>query len=99
MELVGFNKADIDNVLSKMSSHDIDKLAFGAVELDRNGTVLRYNAAEGAITGRNPATVLGKNFFREWLPAPPSLRSRACSKPASRQTTSTPCLNMFSTIR
>jgi photoactive yellow protein len=68
MELVGFNKADIDNVLSKMSNQDIDKLAFGAVELDKNGTVLRYNAAEGAITGRNPATVIGKNFFRDVAP-------------------------------
>ena len=68
MELVGFYKADIHNVLSKVSSHEIDKLAFGAVELDRNGTVLRYNATEGAITGRNPATVLGKNFFRDVAP-------------------------------
>jgi len=68
MELVGFNKADIDNVLSKMSTQDIDKLAFGAVELDKNGTVLRYNAAEGAITGRNPAAVVGKNFFRDVAP-------------------------------
>jgi photoactive yellow protein len=68
MDLVGFNKTDIDNVLNRMAEKDIDKLAFGAVELDRNGTVLRYNAAEGAITGRNPATVIGKNFFRDVAP-------------------------------
>jgi photoactive yellow protein len=68
MDLVGFTKTDIDNVLNRMAEKDIDKLAFGAVELDRNGTVLRYNAAEGAITGRNPAAVLGKNFFRDVAP-------------------------------
>ena len=68
MELVGFNKTDIDNVLNRMAEKDIDKLAFGAIELDRNGTVLKYNAAEGAITGRNPAAVIGKNFFRDVAP-------------------------------
>jgi photoactive yellow protein len=68
MDLVGFTKADIDNVLNRMAEKDIDKLAFGAVELDKNGTVLRYNAAEGAITGRSPAAVIGKNFFREVAP-------------------------------
>ncbi len=68
LDLVGFNKADIDNVLDRMAEKDIDKLAFGAVELDRNGKVLRYNAAEGAITGRSPATVIGKNFFRDVAP-------------------------------
>lgn len=68
MDLVGFTKADLDNVLNRMAEKDIDKLAFGAVELDKNGTVLRYNAAEGAITGRDPATVIGKNFFRDVAP-------------------------------
>ena len=68
MELVGFSKTDIDNVLNRMAEKDIDKLAFGAIELDRNGTVLKYNAAEGAITGRNPAAVIGKNFFRDVAP-------------------------------
>lgn len=68
MDLVGFSKTDIDNVLNRMAEKDIDKLAFGAIELDRNGTVLKYNAAEGAITGRNPAAVIGKNFFRDVAP-------------------------------
>lgn len=68
MDLVGFGKTDIDNVLNRMAEKDIDKLAFGAIELDRNGTVLKYNAAEGAITGRNPAAVIGKNFFRDVAP-------------------------------
>lgn len=68
LELIGFGKSDIDNVLGRMSAGEIDKLAFGAVELDKNGTVLKYNAAEGAITGRDPAAVIGKNFFRDVAP-------------------------------
>jgi photoactive yellow protein len=68
LQLVGFGKADIDNVLNRMSAKDIDNLAFGAIELDKTGTVLKYNAAEGAITGRNPTSVIGKNFFRDVAP-------------------------------
>lgn len=68
LQLVGFGKADIENVLNKMTAKDIDNLAFGAIELDKTGNVLKYNAAEGAITGRNPASVIGKNFFRDVAP-------------------------------
>ena len=28
----------------------------------------KYNAAEGAITGRDPSAVIGKNFFRDVAP-------------------------------
>ena len=68
MDIVGFGKADIDNVLSKRSAAAIDQLAFGAVELDRTGKILRYNAAEGAITGRDPQAVIGSNFFTDVAP-------------------------------
>jgi photoactive yellow protein len=68
LDIIAFGKADIENVLGKMSDKDIDKLAFGAIELDKNGTVLKYNSAEGAITGRDPSTVIGKNFFRDVAP-------------------------------
>ena len=76
LDLVAFGKTDIDNVMSKMSAQDINKLAFGAVELDANGIIIKYNAAEGAITGRNPAAVIGKNFFRDVAPctAKPSFK-------------------------
>lgn len=68
LDLMSFAKGDIDNVLSGMSSSDIDRLAFGAIELDRTGKVLRYNSAEGKITGRDPKAVIGKNFFTEVAP-------------------------------
>lgn len=68
LDVIAFGKSDIENSLDKMSPGEIDKLAFGAIELDKNGTILKYNSAEGAITGRNPADVIGKNFFRDVAP-------------------------------
>lgn len=68
MNTVAFGKSDIENVMSKMSAKDINTLAFGAIQLDSLGKILTYNAAEGAITGRDPGTVIGKNFFRDVAP-------------------------------
>lgn len=68
MNIVTFGSDDIENKLSKMNERDIDDLAFGAIELDSTGKILKYNSAEGAITGRDPSEVIGKNFFREVAP-------------------------------
>ena len=68
LNIVGFGKDDIENVLSKMTSREVDQLAFGAVQLDGRGTILQYNAAEASITGRNQKDVIGKNFFRDVAP-------------------------------
>ena len=68
MNTVAFGKSDIENVMSKMSEKDINTLAFGAIQLDAAGKILTYNAAEGAITGRNPGAVIGKNFFKDVAP-------------------------------
>ena len=68
LNIVGFGKADIENVLAKLSAREVDDLAFGAVQLDGKGTVLQYNAAEAGITGRDAKAAIGKNFFREVAP-------------------------------
>lgn len=68
MEFVEFGKSDIENVISKMSASDIDQLAFGAIEMESSGKVLRYNVTEGQITGRKPTEVIGRNFFTEVAP-------------------------------
>jgi len=65
---VKFGADDIENTLSKLSEGDIDSLAFGAVEIDADGKIIQYNAAEGDITGRDPKAVIGKNFFNEVAP-------------------------------
>lgn len=68
MEIIRFDADDISNSVSRLSDEDIDKLSFGAIEMDAMGKILRYNAMEGAITGRKPEEVIGKNFFREVAP-------------------------------
>lgn len=68
MEIVTFGKDDIENVLGRMSSTQLDGLSFGAIEVDSTGKILKYNATEGAITGRDPKAMVGKNFFRDVAP-------------------------------
>ena len=68
MDFVQFGTDDIENTLSNMKDGDLDNLAFGAIQLDADGKILQYNAAEGDITGRDPKAVIGKNFFKEVAP-------------------------------
>lgn len=68
LKTVAFGKTDVENVLAKMNSAQLNKLAFGAIELDASGRIIKYNAVEGAITGRDPKTMIGKNFFTEVAP-------------------------------
>jgi photoactive yellow protein len=68
LNVIAFGKDDIDNKLAKLSSKQIDELAFGAIQLDAQGTILRYNEAEAQITGRNAGAVIGSNFFRDVAP-------------------------------
>ncbi len=68
LDRITFGKTDIENALAKMNDTQLNQLAFGAVEVDATGKILKYNAAEGAITGRDPKAVIGKNFFKEVAP-------------------------------
>jgi photoactive yellow protein len=68
IKTIAFGKSDLENVLARMDDAQLNKLAFGAVELDAGGRILKYNAIEGAITGRDPKSMIGKNFFTEVAP-------------------------------
>ena len=68
MHIVAFGATDIDNRLAQMSTRELDSLSFGAIQLDGAGNILAYNAAEGAITGRDPQAVIGQNFFKDVAP-------------------------------
>ena len=76
LNIVSFGKEDVENVLSRMTPQELDGLAFGAVQLDRTGKVLVYNAAEASITGRKAAEVVGRNFFTEVAPCTDTPRFR-----------------------
>ena len=76
MEVVQFGNDNIENTLANMKDGDLDQLAFGAIQLDGNGKILQYNAAEGDITGRNPNSVIGKHFFTDVAPCTDSKEFR-----------------------
>ena len=63
-----FDQNDIENVLARLDDKAIDGLAFGAIQLDAKGTVLSYSQMEATITGRDPKSVIGKNFFTDVAP-------------------------------
>lgn len=67
-EWVSFEQDDIENALAKLDGKQIDELAFGAIQLDANGTVLSYSRKESEITNRDPKDVIGKNFFDDVAP-------------------------------
>lgn len=67
MDIIPFGSQDIDNILAHEPQR-AEYLPFGAVMLDRNGKILKYNKAESAIANRNPADVIGKSFFDEIAP-------------------------------
>ncbi len=68
MRYVKFGEENTANELANKTSAEIDQLTFGAIQLDAKGTVLNYNSAEAAITGRDPGDVIGKDFFNEVAP-------------------------------
>jgi len=67
LEIIPFGSDDVDNILQK-EPHRAESLPFGAILLDRNARVLKYNQAEGMISGRSAEDAIGKNFFNELAP-------------------------------
>jgi photoactive yellow protein len=59
---VDFDAPDLAARIEKLSQHDLDKLPFGVIQLDREGTVLFYSATEARKSGyrENP---IGQNLF------------------------------------
>ncbi len=54
--------------IDRMSAEELDSLPFGAIRLDKNGTILNFNMTESKLTGRDPKRVIGRNFFTEVAP-------------------------------
>jgi photoactive yellow protein len=68
MKHLTFRFQDLESKLAAMDNEDLDNLAFGAIQLDKNGIIKRYNATESALTGRDPGEIIGKNFFEDVAP-------------------------------
>jgi photoactive yellow protein len=54
--------------LPVVSPDQLDRLPFGVIRLNGDGTITSYNAAEARHARREPAAVIGKNFFTEVAP-------------------------------
>jgi photoactive yellow protein len=54
--------------VNSISEKELDSLAYGVIQLDAAGTVLRYNAYEAELSGLVRQKVLGKNFFKQVAP-------------------------------
>lgn len=51
-----------------LGPQEVDRLAFGLIEIDAEGIVRNYNAAESRLSGLEPDDVIGRNFFTEVAP-------------------------------
>jgi photoactive yellow protein len=54
--------------IDSLTPEEVDMLPFGAIELDTNGTILKYNDFESAFAGVPKSSAIGKNFFTEVAP-------------------------------
>ena len=68
MKRVRFEPDDLRNTMANISDEEVNELVYGAVELDPQGTILKYNQAESELTGRKPEEVIGRNFFDDVAP-------------------------------
>lgn len=62
-----FPKQIIEKV-DRLSSGQLDGLPFGAIQLDRNGQILKFNEYEANLSDRRAPETIGKNFFLEVAP-------------------------------
>ena len=61
-------RAEMIRLLDTLSGTELDELPVGVIQLDRDGTVLRYNETESSLARLSPADVVGRNFFRDIAP-------------------------------
>jgi photoactive yellow protein len=54
--------------IDSLSEDDFDALPFGAIKLDTDGRILKYNLYESKLAERDQKEVIGKNFFTEVAP-------------------------------
>lgn len=67
MEMIKFGSDHVENLVAQDPTR-LDRLPFGAVLLDRNGKIVKYNAYETGLTGRPSNEVVGKSFFNDVAP-------------------------------
>ncbi len=66
--MVSFETAGVIDDLDGMTEEELDSLDFGVVRMAKDGTVAAYNRYESRLSGINPESVLGKDFFVQVAP-------------------------------
>ena len=51
-----------------MREEELDNLPFGAIQLDTDGKILKYNSYESRLAGVKKENAIGKNFFTDVAP-------------------------------
>ena len=54
--------------IDSLTPEEVDMLPFGAIELNTDGTILKYNDFESAFAGVSKTSAIGKNFFTQVAP-------------------------------
>jgi photoactive yellow protein len=54
--------------VERLSEDEFNTLPFGAIQLDEEGRILRYNNYESKLSGIKQDMALGKHFFTELAP-------------------------------
>jgi photoactive yellow protein len=61
----------IDNIYTKIDSlttEELDSLPCGAIQLDTEGKILKFNDYESKLAQLSKESVIGKNFFKDIAP-------------------------------
>jgi photoactive yellow protein len=54
--------------LAELTEEEFHRLPFGAIQLDAEGRILRYNDYESQLSGIHKDEAIGKHFFTELAP-------------------------------
>jgi photoactive yellow protein len=61
-------RVEMIRMADTLTDAELDALPVGAILLDTEGRVLRYNRAEASLARLSPGEVIGRNFFSEVAP-------------------------------
>ena len=59
------DKTAVREAVRTNSFDNLNRLAIGAIEVDKNGQILEFSEAESELSGLKPEETVGKNFFTE----------------------------------
>ncbi len=62
-----FDPFDLEKA-HRLTGGDLDALPFGVIVVDRQGTILEYNAYERALANMGARQMIGLNFFHDVAP-------------------------------